>query len=315
MKKFGIVIHGGAGTITKATMTPDKESAYKSSLQSAIETGYKILENGGTAMDAVEAAVSELEDKPLFNAGKGAVLTHDKKYEMDASIMCGKTLEAGAIAGVRNIKNPVKLARTVMEKSEFVLLAGPNAQEFARANGIEIESDEYFYTKERYDQLLKAIETGRSFLDHTVFQEDLKEKKLGTVGAVALDMNGDLAAATSTGGMTNKRYGRVGDTPLIGCGTYANNKTCAVSCTGSGEYFIRAVAAYDVSAMMEYGGKSLKEACEHLVFVRLKKINGDGGLIAIDADCNIDMSFNSEGMYRGYSTNDKDIFVEIYGGA
>ncbi len=309
MKKFGIVIHGGAGTITKATMTPEKEKAYMEALEKAIETGYAVLEKNGSSLDAVESAVLCLENIPLFNAGKGAVLTHDKKYEMDASIMNGKTLEAGAIAGVRNIKNPVKLARAVMEKSEFVMLAGTDAQEFAKANNIEIESDEYFYTKERYDQLLKAIETGRSFLDHTVFEE----KKLGTVGAVALDMNGDLAAATSTGGMTNKRYGRVGDTPLIGSGTYANNKTCAVSCTGSGEYFIRAVAAYDVSAQIEYGGKSLREACEALIHKRLKDINGDGGLIAINTNCEIDMSFNSEGMYRGYRTSDKEMEVKIYG--
>ena len=309
MKKFGIVIHGGAGTITKATMTPEKEKAYSEALEKAIEVGYKVLEKKGTSLDAVEAAVMCLEEIPLFNAGKGAVMTHEKKYEMDASIMNGKTLQAGAIAGVKNIKYPIRLARTVMEKSEFVLIAGTDAQEFAKANNIEIESDEYFFTQHRYDQLVKAIETGRSFLDHTVFEE----KKLGTVGAVALDINGDLAAATSTGGMTNKRFGRVGDSPIIGCGTYANNKTCAVSCTGSGEYFIRAVAAYDVSAQIEYGGRSLKEACETLIHKRLKEINGDGGLIAINTNCEIDMSFNSEGMYRGYKTSDKKMEVKIYG--
>ena len=314
MKKFGIVIHGGAGTITKISITTEQESAYRAALEDALKAGYNVLEKNGSSMDAVEAAVVCMEDMPLFNAGKGAVFSHEKTHEMDASIMNGKTLEAGAIAGVRNIKNPIKMARTVMEKSEFVMLSGDQAQVFAKLNNIKIEQNEYFFTQQRYDQLLNAIETGRSFLDHTNFKKlPEKENKFGTVGAVALDQNGDLAAATSTGGMTNKRFGRVGDSPIIGCGTYANNKTCAVACTGCGEYFIRSVAAYDISAAMEYGKLSLKDACEALVYKKLPAMQGEGGLIAIDPDCNIDMSFNTEGMYRAFKTSDNKTEVSIYG--
>jgi L-asparaginase / beta-aspartyl-peptidase len=259
-------------------------------------------------MDAVEAAIISLENNPLFNAGKGSVFTNEGKNEMDASIMNGKDLMAGAVAGVQNIKNPISLARAVMEKSEHVFMAGLGAQEFAKKINAEFMPDDYFFVQLRHDQLQEAKKSDTMILDHTVD----KEKKFGTVGAVAIDVHGNLAAGTSTGGMTNKKHGRVGDTPIIGSGTYANNKTCAISCTGHGEFFIRSVVAYDISCLMEYKGLTLKKACDIVVMDKLVKIGGEGGLIAIDAKGNIELPFNSEGMYRASKKQDEELFIGIY---
>ncbi|HET6225071.1 MAG TPA: isoaspartyl peptidase/L-asparaginase [Bacteroidia bacterium] len=293
MKTHGIAIHGGAGTILKSAMTPQKEKEYLTGIEEALTAGDKILSTGGTSLDAVEAAVKKLEDHPLFNAGKGAVFTHDGKNEMDACIMNGKNLEAGSVAGVQHVKNPVELARAVMEKSEHVLLVGDGALQFAVNMNLKIETDDYFYVEHRYKQLEQAKESNTTILDHTVEASNAHEKKFGTVGAVALDVHGDIAAATSTGGMTNKRWGRVGDSPIVGAGTYANNRTCAISCTGHGEFFIRAIVAYDISCLMEYKGLTLKQACDLVVNDKLVKMGGEGGLIAIDSKGNIEMPFNS----------------------
>lgn len=305
MNRYAIAIHGGAGTILRSSMTTEKEAAYRLALQTALEHGEKVLAARGTAVDAVEIAVKSLEDNPLFNAGKGSVFTHEGKHEMDASIMSGKNLMAGAVAGISTIKNPVVLARMVMEKTEHVFLSGKGAVEFASKMKLEQMPEEYFYTQQRFDQLAEIRDSDKIQLDHS-------DKKFGTVGAVAVDCFGDLAAATSTGGMTNKRYGRVGDTPMIGSGTYANNSTCAVSCTGHGEFFIRAVVAYDVSCMMEYKGLSLQAACEEVVKNKLVRLGGEGGLIALDKEGNIELAFNSEGMYRAYKKSDSDFFIAIY---
>jgi beta-aspartyl-peptidase (threonine type) len=305
MSNFSIAIHGGAGTILKNQLSAEKEQAYKSALRESLDAGFKILTAGGSAMDAVQAAVVSLEDCPLFNAGKGSVFTHDEKHEMDAAIMDGKTLRAGAVAGVTNLRNPVLVARSVMEKSEHVLLSGKGAEEFARRLNMQFESDEYFFSQMRYDQLRNIFDSEKTALDHS-------EKKFGTVGAVACDAKGNIAAATSTGGMTNKRYGRIGDTPVIGSGTYANNKTCAVSCTGHGEFFLRAVVAYDVSCLMEYKNFSLQQACEMVVLDKLVKLGGEGGLIAVDASGNSSLVFNSEGMYRGVRDSEGKDFIAIY---
>ena len=313
MNKYAIAIHGGAGTILKSSMTAEKEQLYTEGLKNAIEAGELILKNGGTAIDAVEKAVRSLEDNPLFNAGKGSVFSNSGKNEMDASIMNGHNLMAGAIAGVKNIKNPVSLAKAVMEKSDHVFLAGEGALEFAKFVGSEIENDAYFFEQMRFDQLEQAKLNDGVFLDHTPDKFENGEKKFGTVGAVALDIHGNLAAGTSTGGMTNKKFGRVGDSPIIGAGTYANNSTCAISCTGHGEFFIRSVVAYDVSCLMEYKGLSLKEACDLVVKNKLVKIGGEGGLIAIDSNGNIELPFNSEGMYRAKKNSDGELFVGIYG--
>jgi beta-aspartyl-peptidase (threonine type) len=305
---FSLAIHGGAGTITRSSMTSDKEQKYLQALDNALKAGETILKNGGTSLDAVSAAVQNLEDCPLFNAGKGSVFTNSGGHEMDASIMDGRDLSAGAVAGVRSVKNPVLLARAIMEKSEHVFLAGQGAAAFAKSIGMQFEVDEYFFDEFRYQQLQEAISSGKVLLDHT----ENGNKKFGTVGAVALDQHGNLAAATSTGGMTNKRYNRIGDTPMIGAGTYANNATCAISCTGHGEYFIRAVVAYDISCLIEYKGLSLQEACEIVVQQKLVKIGGEGGLIAVDAKGNIDLPFNSEGMYRGMVRSGEVRSVMIY---
>ncbi len=312
MKKHGIVIHGGAGTILKSAMTPQKEKDYMDGIEEALIAGDKILSNGGTSLDAVEAAVKKMEDNPLFNAGKGSVFTHDGKNEMDACIMEGKTLKAGAVAGVQHVKNPVALARAVMDKSEHVFLVGDGALQFAVNMNLPIEKDNYFFVEHRFKQLQQAKESNTTILDHTVETSSSNEKKFGTVGAVALDVHGNIAAATSTGGMTNKRWGRVGDSPIIGGGTYANNKTCGISCTGHGEFFIRAVVAYDISCLMEYKGLSLKEACDFVVQDKLVKMGGEGGLVAIDYKGNIEMPFNSEGMYRGMKKNDSPFYIDIY---
>ena len=308
MNKFAIAIHGGAGTILRSQMSAEKEKEYEAGLLSSLKAGTRILETGGATLDAVEAAICVLEDNPLFNAGKGAVFTHDGKHEMDASIMNGKTLEAGAVAGITGLKNPIILAKAIMEHSGHVLLCGEGAAEFARKMNLPFANDEYFFTQQRYDQLLEIRDSEKTELDHS----DSKEKKFGTVGCVALDIHGNLAAGTSTGGMTNKRYGRAGDSPIIGAGTYANNKTCAISCTGHGEFFIRAVVAYDISCLMEYKGYTLEQACNEVVYKKLVDLGGEGGLIALDARGNICLPFNSEGMYRGMKKSDGDFVVSIY---
>lgn len=312
MSNYAIAIHGGAGTILRSTMTPEKEIEYKKALTDAINAGELVLIDGGSALDAVEAAIVSLENNPLFNAGKGAVFTNMGKNEMDASLMDGKDLRAGAVAGVQNIKNPIKLSRAVMDQSEHVMLAGLGAMEFAEKVGVEFADDEYFFVPMRFEQLQKAKESDTMILDHTEDDFENGEKKFGTVGCVALDVNGNIAAGTSTGGMTNKKYGRVGDSPVIGSGTYANNKTCAISCTGHGEFFIRAVVAYDVSCLMEYKGLSLKEACDIVVKDKLVKLGGEGGLIALDAKGNIELPFNSEGMYRASKKQGEEMYIGIY---
>ena len=312
MHNYALAIHGGAGTILKSTMTPEKELAYKTGLQDAIEAGESILKSGGSAFDAVESAIIQLENNPLFNAGKGAVFTNTGTHEMDASIMNGKDLMAGAIAGVQGVKNPISLARAVMEKSEHVLLTGNGAMDFAKKVNAPFENEDYFFVQLRYDQLQQAKQSNSMILDHTEDKIEHGEKKFGTVGCVALDLQGNLAAGTSTGGMTNKKFGRVGDSSIIGAGTYANNNTCAISCTGHGELFIRSVVAYDISCLMEYKNLSLKEACDLVVMDKLVKIGGEGGLIALDAKGNIVLPFNSEGMYRASKKQNEDIFIGIY---
>ncbi len=312
MHNYALAIHGGAGTILQSTMTPEKELAYKNGLQDAIEAGESILKSGGSAFDAVESAIIQLENNPLFNAGKGAVFTNTGTHEMDASIMNGKDLMAGAIAGVQGVKNPISLARAVMEKSEHVLLTGNGAMEFAKKVNAPFENEEYFFVQLRYDQLQQAKQSNSMILDHTEDKIEHGEKKFGTVGCVALDLQGNLAAGTSTGGMTNKKFGRVGDSSIIGAGTYANNNTCAISCTGHGELFIRSVVAYDISCLMEYKNLSLKEACDIVVMDKLVKIGGEGGLIALDAKGNIVLPFNSDGMYRASKKQNEDIFIGIY---
>ncbi len=312
MNSYAIAIHGGAGTISKDTITPEQELEYISGLKAALEAGEKVLKKHGSSTDAVEAAVMALENNILFNAGRGAVFTHEATHEMDAAIMEGAQLRAGAVSGVSNIKNPVQLARAIMDHSGSVLLAGEGANEFARKMNFKFEEDDYFFSQYRYDQLMKIRDTDVVKLDHSVSDSPNPPKRFGTVGAVALDLHGNLAAATSTGGLTNKRYGRIGDTPIIGAGTYANNKTCAISCTGVGEYYIRAVVGHDISCLMEYKGLSLEEACNELVHHKLMEMGGEGGLIGIDAKGNITMPFNSEGMYRGMKKKDGDFVVEIY---
>ncbi|NNC86221.1 MAG: isoaspartyl peptidase/L-asparaginase [Bacteroidia bacterium] len=305
---ISIAIHGGAGTLLKGAMTAEKEEEYKAALQLALAKGYAVLEKGGTSVDAVEQAVICLEDSHLFNAGKGSVFTATGKHEMDASIMEGESLQAGAVSLVSGIKNPVALAKDVMQKSNHVFLAGDGAMEFAKSLKYSLEPDSYFYDELRYNQWQEIKDSDSFQLDHS----DKKDSKFGTVGAVACDVNGNLAAATSTGGMTNKKFGRIGDSPMIGAGNYANNKTCAVSCTGSGEFFIRGVAAYDVSALMEFKNLSLNDAAAEVVQKRLMEIKGDGGLIAVDANGNIAMPFNTEGMYRACKNSESLEEISIY---
>ncbi|MCO6497123.1 MAG: isoaspartyl peptidase/L-asparaginase [Chitinophagaceae bacterium] len=309
-----MAIHGGAGTILKEDMTPELEVEYLKGLEDAMNAGYAVLERGGTAMNAVKAAVVSLEDNPLFNAGKGAVFTKKGINEMDAAVMDGATLDAGAVAGVRNVRNPVLLAEQIMLHSGHIFLTGKGANDFAIKQGVKLEPDEYFFSQYRYDQWRAIRDSDMYQLDHKSDRlvSLLKDKKFGTVGAVACDDKGNIAAATSTGGMTNKRYGRVGDSPIIGGGTYANNKTCAVSCTGHGEIFIKAVAAYDVSALMEYKGLSLQEACEEVVNHKLVEMDGEGGLIAVDAKGNCSLVFNSAGMYRAFKNSEGEGEVAIY---
>jgi len=308
MNKFSIAIHGGAGTLVKGLMTPQLEQQYKEALEVALEVGFAIIKNGGTSIDAVESSVRILEDSPLFNAGRGSVFTAEGTHEMDAAIMNGKDRKAGAVSLITGIKNPVSLARDVMDKSYHVFLAGEGAMRFAKDNGYILENPNYFYDEVRYRQWQGIKDTEGFQLDHSV----KKEGKFGTVGAVACDRNGNIAAATSTGGMTNKKWGRVGDSPMIGAGNYANNKTCAVSCTGSGEFFIRGVVAYDVSCLMEFKGLSLEEAASEVIHKRILEIEGDGGLIAVDAEGNIAMPFNTEGMYRAFKTSEGNKEIAIY---
>lgn len=315
-QKIALAIHGGAGTILQGNMTAELEKAYKEALRVALQKGHALLKAGGSALDAVEMAVRELEDCPLYNAGRGAVFTAEGSNELDASIMWGKNLSAGAIAAVGCIKNPVVAARAVMEKSEHVLLAGQGAEAFARLHGLEMVAPDYFFTKERWDALLKIREEDPTAteLDHgggKATLKKLKEEKFGTVGAAALDVCGNLAAATSTGGMTNKKWGRVGDSPIIGAGTYANH-LCAISCTGWGEYFIRLCAAKTVADLMEYKNLSLAKAANAVIQTMLPKLGGDGGLVAVDKKGNVAMPFNTEGMYRGYVKNNGKIVVAIY---
>ena len=299
MGKAVIAIHGGAGAITRSQLSQEQELRYIQALSDIVETGQRMLEDGRSALDVVTEAVRLLEECPLFNAGLGAVYTRDETHELDACVMDGNTLNAGAVAGVSHLRNPILAARLVMEHSPLVMMIGEGAENFAIAQGMERVSADIFSTPERYAQLLAARTAGETVLDHSASPLD-ENNKMGTVGAVALDMFGNLAAATSTGGMTNKLPGRVGDSPLVGAGCYANNASVAVSCTGTGEVFIRALAAYDIAALMDYGGLSLSEACERVVMEKLPALGGSGGLIAIDHEGNVALPFNSEGMYRAW---------------
>ncbi|CAN5193844.1 isoaspartyl peptidase/L-asparaginase [soil metagenome] len=324
MAKIALAIHGGAGTILRSQMTAALETEYRSGLENALKAGWNILEGGGSSLDAVEAAVRSLEDFPLFNAGRGAVFTHEGEVELDAAIMDGSTLRAGGVTFVKNIRNPVSLARLVMERTEHTLLAGEGANQFAEQMKIETAPDEYFFTEHRWLQLQEAIVAGRIQLDHSLSEPGsiaigpfddprsaINNPQLGTVGAVACDAKGHLAAATSTGGMTNKKFGRVGDSSIIGAGTYAND-VCAVSCTGHGEYFMRSVTAYDVAARMKYAGQSINDAANASIDY-LVTIKGEGGLIAVDVKGNVALPFNTEGMCRGSITEGGQMSIGIYG--
>lgn len=314
--EFAIVIHGGAGTILKKNMTDEKEDAYRKILEKAIRTGYEILKNGGTSLDAVTKTINIMEDSPLFNAGKGAVFTNAGTNELDASIMDGKTLNAGASAGTTTVRNPIDLARAVMDNSPHVMLSGKGAEVFAEAQGLEIVDPEYFYTVNRFNALQRAKEREQIELDHddksAFYDAEIKDFKFGTVGCAALDKDGNLAAGTSTGGMTNKRWGRIGDAPIIGAGTYANNATCAVSSTGWGEYFIRAMVAHDISALMAYKGLTLKEAAREVIHDKVGGLGGDGGIVAVDKNGNMVFEFNTEGMYRASMDDQGELTIEIY---
>jgi beta-aspartyl-peptidase (threonine type) len=295
--EYAIVIHGGAGTIRRADMTPERDSAYRAALNAALDIGEAILKSGGSSMDAVEQTIISLENSPLFNAGKGAVFTNDGENELDAAFMTGADLNAGAVGGLTNIKNPIRAARAVLEQSEHVFLIGKGAEAFAEMQGIETVEPSYFYTERRWNALQRAKDAE----DQSMGMNSNPDHKFGTVGCVALDKDGNITAGTSTGGMTNKRWDRVGDVPIIGAGTYANNATCGISCTGHGEYFIRYTVAHDVSALMEYKGLSLEEAGKLVINEKLVEAGGSGGLIAVDKYGNVSMPFNSEGMYRGYA--------------
>lgn len=304
-----LAIHGGAGTIRRLEMDTEREARYRAGLRRALDAGWKVLRDGGAALDATEQAVLALEDDPLFNAGRGAVFTHDGRHEMDACIMSGADTRAGAVACVSGVRNPISLARLVMERTEHVLLCGAGAEEFAREAGVRVEPPEYFFDQFRYEQLKKAQAAGAVQLDHA--SSSGEGRKFGTVGAAARDSAGHVAAATSTGGMTNKRYGRVGDTPIVGAGTYADDRTCAVSCTGHGEYFMRRVAAYDVTCLMKYGGLNVGQASRRVV-EQLREVGGEGGLIAVGREGEPVLEFNSEGMYRAWVGSDGEARVEIY---
>jgi len=345
--RLGFVIHGGAGVIRRGDLSPEKEKAYRAKLEEALMAGYKALQDGKTSLDAVQIAINLLEDSPLFNAGKGAVFTAEGKNELDAAIMDGKDLRAGAVAGLRHVKNPINLARAVMEKSPHVMMIGEGAEKFAKEQNIELVPEKYFFTQERWDALQRIIKQEkekevsspkpqvpgskpkvqslrksgqrsevrgqeRIAIGNRQSELELPSNKFGTVGAVALDKDGNLAAGTSTGGMTYKKFGRVGDVPIIGAGTYANNETCAVSATGWGEFFIRLGVARDISAMLEYRALPIQQAVDAAIKQKLQKAGGDGGVIAIDRFGNIGISFNSEGMYRAYVNNDGKPVIDIY---
>jgi beta-aspartyl-peptidase (threonine type) len=297
VNEWAIALHGGAGSMMPENYTSEQVQQYEADLNAALKIGEDILTNGGTSLDAVEKVVNYLEDCPLFNAGKGAVFTHDGKNELDAAIMNGADLQAGAVAGIGDIKNPISAARLVMEKSEHVLMVGSGASLFASQNGAEVVDSTYFYTERSYHALQRTLE---------------RDKKVGTVGCVALDKHGNLAAATSTGGMTNKRYGRVGDVPIIGAGTYANNSTCAISATGHGEYFIRYTVAHDISALMEYKGLTLAQAADEVIHNKLEEVDGRGGIISVDKWGNVHLSFNTSGMFRAYATSGGSRGVGIF---
>lgn len=305
--RYTLVIHGGSGNISRERMSNDREAEYLAKLSEALKAGEAILKAGGSSMDAVVASIMILEDSPLFNAGKGAVFNYEGRNELDASIMDGKTLQAGAVAGITNIKNPITAARKVMENSPHVMLTGRGAEQFAFEQGLEAVDPSYFFDQTRWDQYREFLRGNTQLRGNTD-----PDMKMGTVGAVALDMDGNLAAATSTGGMTGKRFGRIGDSPIIGAGTYANNQTCAVSATGHGEYFIRNVVAYDISAQMLYSGKTLEEAANENVMEKLKEQGGNGGIIAVDREGNVAMPFNTTGMFRGYVKSSGETEVKIF---
>ncbi len=312
--KIMLVVHGGAGTITRRSMTPEVEQQYRAKLEEAMLAGHAILARGGSSLDAVEASIRILEDSPLFNAGKGAVFTHEGRNELDASIMDGKTLKAGAVAGVTIVRNPISAARAVMEKSKHVMMVGRGAELFATKMGLEIVDPSYFWTERRWkslqNELLKEQEQQKPKAEVIPMFPD--ERKYGTVGVVALDRSGNLAAGTSTGGMTNKMFGRVGDSPIIGAGTYADNNSCGVSATGDGEYFIRLGVARDIAALMTYRGMTVQQACDEVIQKKLENLGGKGGVVALDAKGYVAMSFNSEGMYRGWVGEDGKPTVLIY---
>lgn len=308
-ENWGLVVHGGAGVITRDALTPELEAEFRAALTEALQAGHRVLEAGGSSLDAIEAAVRLMEDSPLFNAGKGAVFTAAGTNELDASIMDGRTLNAGAVAGVKQVKNPITLARLVMEQSRHVMMAGVGAETFGKEQGVEMVPAEYFFTQRRWDALQQAQrDEGRISAVPAA-----TAPVLGTVGAVALDQAGNLAAATSTGGMTNKRFGRIGDSPVIGAGTYANNASCAVSATGHGEFFIRRVVAHDICALVEYAGLSLEAAADKVIHEKLTAMEATGGIIAMDRYGNVAMPFNTPGMYRGYVGSDGEVVVLIFG--
>lgn len=314
--EFGIILHGGAGTILKEQMSDSLEAAYKEVLEKAIKTGYTILDEGGTSLEAIAETIKIMEDSPLFNAGKGAVFTHDETNELDASVMIGNTQDAGAISGVTRVKNPIDLAIKVMTNSQHVMLSGNGAEQFASEQGIEMVEQSYFYTQNRFNSLQRIKASEKKVLENSgktsLINPEKTDSKFGTVGAAALDKHGNLAAGTSTGGMTNKRWNRIGDAPIIGAGTYANNATCAVSSTGWGEFFIRAVVAHDISALMEYKGLSLEEAAREVIQKKIPALGGDGGIVAIDKDGNMVAEFNTAGMYRASMNAQGEITIGIY---
>jgi len=312
---FAIVIHGGAGGIKRAFITEEQQEAYSIKLTEAVEAGYKILENGGISLDAIQAAINTMENSELFNAGKGAVYNSDGNQEMDAAIMDGKTLNAGAVAGINHVKNPILAARLVMDSSSHVLLSGKGAEMMASKYGIEMVDSSYFFTEKRMNQLRKIQGKEETKLDHTAYlikNELIDDHKFGTVGAVAIDKYGDIAAGTSTGGMTNKKYGRIGDVPIIGGGTYANNLTCGISATGTGEYFIRTVAAKEVSSLIQYINKTPPEALKIVLFDQIEPLGGEGGMILIDKYGEVYWDFNSTGMFRAYKKSNGEMKVAMF---
>ena len=312
---FSIVIHGGAGGIKREYFTEEQQEAYSNKLQEALNAGYTVLENGGISLDAIQAAINVMENSPLFNAGKGAVYNSEGNQEMDASIMDGKTLNSGAVAGVNHIKNPILAARIVMDSSKHVMLSGKGAELMVKKHGVEMVDSSYFFTQKRLNQLRKLQGKEKTQLDHTAFlikNELIDDHKYGTVGAVALDKNGNIAAGTSTGGMTNKKYGRIGDSPIIGAGTYANNLTCGISSTGTGEYFIRTVAAHEVSNLIQYKNVTPKEALHEVLFNQIGKLGGEGGMILLDNKGDVYWDFNSSGMFRGYRKSNGESKIEMF---